>query len=39
MLGIAVYGIACAVLFQPLSEFDVSADQLQYISKTAQVKP
>lgn len=31
MLGIAVYGIACAVLFQPLSEFDVSADQLQYI--------
>jgi len=31
MLGIAVYGIACAVLFQPLSQFDVQADQLQYI--------
>ena len=31
MLGIAVYGIACAALFQPLSQFDISTDQLQYI--------
>ncbi|WP_294098558.1 hypothetical protein [uncultured Ruminococcus sp.] len=31
MLGIAVFGAACGVLFQPLSSFSVPEDQMQFV--------